>query len=154
MGTDIDIAGLVRDGILDLAEVFCPDDWGRDADAIASYADRCGGPDGISPVQVKVFLEVATAYGITAYRYCATDDDWAASWCGPAMLDSGAAIAAGEEYASEHDDPETEEETMAREAAAEEEEEEERRRDDEYRDRQAADEARQLDSSDHEKGST
>jgi len=100
---DVDVAGLVEAGLLDLDTVFANGDWEADSDIIATYTACVYGRDGDEPGEVEVVLESATAYGITAYRWAERDDSGTHER-GPITLDRDEAVAAGEEYAEDHDE--------------------------------------------------
>lgn len=98
----VDVAGLVEAGLLNLDAVFERADW-RQVDGITAYTACVYGKDGDEPGEVRVVLESATEYGVTAYRW-AEKDDGGTHERGPITLDRDEAVKAGEEYASENDE--------------------------------------------------
>lgn len=93
----MDVTALIRDGLLDLDEVFRRADW-QQIDTIAG-ADGC-----VTDVDLDdwhVVLEWAKAYGLVAYRFAVIDDGERVE-TGPAVLDSDDAVGAGEDLADEY----------------------------------------------------
>lgn len=99
--TTVDVKGLVDAGLLDLDNVFRTADW-RVVDSITTFTACVYGPEGDSPGEVRVALQSATEYGITAYRW-AEQDDSGTHETGPVTLDREEAEREGQEYADEND---------------------------------------------------
>jgi hypothetical protein len=98
----IDVAGLVEAGHLDLDGIFAKTDW-RQIDSITTYTACVFGRDGDEPGEVQIVLESATEFGIKAFRWAECDDGGSHEH-GTITLDRDEAIEAGEEYASENDE--------------------------------------------------
>lgn len=96
------IAGLVREGLIDLDEVFDKAGWSEEEE-IGTYTDLCypyeEGRFGCakSGGLCMVVLQVAAAYGITAYRY----HDDSSDDSGTVYLDRKEAIEDGKEHLDE-----------------------------------------------------
>lgn len=100
--TEVDIAGLVEDGHLDLAAIFKPSDW-RVIDVIAAYTACVYGRNGDEPGEVEVVLESAEEYGIVAFRWAERDDGGTHNR-GDITLDRDEAVKDGESVAEENDE--------------------------------------------------
>lgn len=87
---------------LDLDAMFASSHW-RFVDNIATYTACVYGANGDQPGEVEIVLQSAEEDDVTAYRW-AERDDGGTHETGEITLDRDAAIAAGEEYASENDE--------------------------------------------------
>lgn len=101
----VDVAGLVRDRRLDLRDVFRDAEWRHSDDSIlATFAVWDIRSDCVDDMRTaNIWLEQATAYGITGYRWSLPDEDGDEIVSGTPTLDRDAAIAGGKEYALRHD---------------------------------------------------
>ena len=95
---NIDIENLIADGVLDLKALFDNEHW-KTEEVAASFIECCFGLDGNQPGKVEVRVEVATQYGIVAYRV-ADDGDT----CEDLYLDLDEAREAAKEWADDNDE--------------------------------------------------
>src|SRR5690606_18593181 len=75
----------------------------RVVEGISAYTACVYGTNGDEPGEVRVVLESATEYGITAYRWVERADGGTHER-GPITLDREEAVTAGKEYAEENDE--------------------------------------------------
>lgn len=97
--TEIDLAGLIEDGHLDLEAIFRRAEWWR-VETIASYTAWVYGDDGDGPGEAWVSLWSAEAYGLTAWRW-EDEDDAGSHDAGPITLDRDEAVRGGEAHAAD-----------------------------------------------------
>lgn len=98
----VDVAALVKAGLLNLDLVFDKADWQAEDDIIYYIAYRFG--DNNERGEVSIVLQSAVKYGIKAYRWQERNPNGSTGKYGSVMLDSEKVEDEGEEYANKHDE--------------------------------------------------
>ena len=107
MSDEIDLDLLVERGHLSLDRIFADSKW-IEISTIATYTLCVYGRDGCQAGELEVALASATEFGITAYRWIASDPCNEAAR-GPITLSEQDATEDGENFASSEDQPQDEE---------------------------------------------
>lgn len=98
---NVDFAGLVANGLLDVAAMYPEEMWVRE-ERVATYLScRNGDSDGV-PLFGEVYLETAEAYGLRAYRWA---EDEYGEQSEDVFFSEDEAVAAAKKYAAEHHEP-------------------------------------------------
>lgn len=91
---DVDVAGLVDAGYLDMDVIFDRFAGWQVQDSITAYTARIYGPGRGEPGEVEIVLESASKYGITVFRW-AERGSVGTHERGPITLDRDEAVEAG-----------------------------------------------------------
>lgn len=96
----VDVQGLIDHGCLDLERAFDKASW-KVGESVATYNANAFGYNEDEPGQALIFLQTATKFGITAYRWYdpLSEDN------GPACLDPKDARDGAKRTAEKRNDP-------------------------------------------------